>query len=330
MRRPSPLPPTSTRAPERGAAGEPIEISAAFASGAGIGGADAAASPAEVDSDELRWSRPEAAETFGAVPPSAEAEDAPVRLRDVWGAAWARRRALRAEVRRFTVRQRHRRAIWLGAGASLLALVLVTLGAAYSPLFGVEKIHVVGAEQLDADTVAAALRDQVGRPLPLVDESAVKAALVKFPLVQSYTLEARPPHELVVRIVERTPIGVIESAAGYTLVDAAGVSLSTTQEPAAGSPLLKVAGGVGSAAFDAAGQVMRTLPESIRDQVTKVTATSADDVTLRLGDTRTDIVWGSADDSATKAVVLAAAMKAKPPKSVSGYDVSSPEAVVIW
>jgi hypothetical protein len=34
---------------------------------------------------------------------------------------------------------------------------------------------------------------------------------VKFPLVESYALEARPPHELVVRIVERTPIGSIQT-----------------------------------------------------------------------------------------------------------------------
>ncbi len=113
--------------------------------------------------------------------------------------------------------------MWLGAAASVVLLVLVTLGAAYSPLFALETITVEGAAQLDAGEVEAALGDQRGTPLPLVDESAVKAALVTFPLVESYTLEARPPHELVVRIVERLPIGVIETRAGFTLVDAAGV-----------------------------------------------------------------------------------------------------------
>ncbi len=151
-----------------------------------------------------------------------------VGLREVWRAARARRRALRAEVRRFTIRQRRRRAIWLGVAASVVVLVLATLGAAYSPLFAVQSIHVVGTSQLDAGTVEHALDGQLGTPLPLVDESAVKAALVTFPLVESYSLEARPPHELVVRIVERTPVGLIKTAAGYTLVDAAGVVLSTT------------------------------------------------------------------------------------------------------
>jgi cell division protein FtsQ len=207
--------------------------------------------------------------------------------------------------------------------------VLVTLGAAYSPLFAVEQVSVIGADRLDAAAVEAALSEQLGTPLPLVDESAVKAVLVTFPLVESYTLEARPPHELVVRIVERTPIGLIQTRAGYTLVDAAGVALSTTQTPAPGRPLVTVAGGTDSPAFEAIGQVMRSLPDSILSQVTAVSASTPDDVTLTLGGANAQVVWGSAEDSAMKALVLAQAMIARPPASVSVYDVSSPSAIVI-
>lgn len=254
---------------------------------------------------------------------------APVRLREVWGAARARRKALRAEVRRFTVRQRRRRAVWLGAAASVVVLIAVTLGAAYSPLFGVERISVVGTAKLDAEAVEAALAEQLGTPLPLVDESAVKAALVAFPLVESYTLEARPPHELVVRIVERTPIGYLETRAGFALVDAAGVTLATARAAGSDAPILSIAGGSGSEAFEAAGLVMRALPATIRTQVTAVSATTSDDVTLTLGASGATVVWGSPEESAMKAVVLATAMKARPPAGVSEYDVSSPSAVVV-
>lgn len=254
---------------------------------------------------------------------------AQVGFREVWRAARARRKALRAEIRRFTVRQRRRRAAWFGAAASVLLLALGTLGAAYSPLFGVEKISVVGAQQLAAGDVAAALSGQLGKPLPLVDESAIKAELVAFPLIETYALEARPPHELVVRIVERTPIGLIETRAGYTLVDAAGVALSTTATPSAGTPVLTITGGVDSDAFAAVGQVMRSLPEEIRAQVTGVTASTPDDVTLELGGTNTQVVWGSADDSAVKASNLAKMMAARPPADVFSYDVSSPDVVVV-
>ncbi|TDN93184.1 FtsQ-type POTRA domain-containing protein [Microbacterium sp. BK668] len=259
----------------------------------------------------------------------AEAEDAPITVRDVWRAARARRKALRAEVRRFTVRQRRRRMIWIGVAASLLLLVLTTLAAAYSPLFAVQKVEVVGTSLLDAAAVEESLAGQIGTPLPLVDESAVKAALVTFPLVQSYSLEARPPHALVVRIVERLPIGLIETNAGYTLVDAAGVALSTTEEPAPGRPLLSIRGGTSSSAFEAVGEVMRALPAAIRDQVTAISASTPDDVTLTLGGTDTQVIWGSSEDSAMKSFVLERVMQSRPPDSVSAYDVSSPNAVVV-
>ncbi len=264
-----------------------------------------------------------------AVRPVAAEADAEVGVREVWAAARARRRALRAEVRRFTARQRHRRMVWIGVAAALVLLVLGTLGAAYSPLFAVQRVQVIGTSSLDAATVEGALSGQLGVPLPLVDSSEVKAALVQFPLVETYTLEARPPHDLVVRIVERTPIGAIRSAAGYTLLDAAGVALSTTPEPPAGHPTIEVAGGVGSASFRAVGTVFRALPESIRAQVTAMSAATPNTVTLTLGGVGSEVVWGNADESAYKAVVLETAMAARPPDGVYTYDVSSPDAVVV-
>lgn len=265
----------------------------------------------------------------GTGPDAAEPDDPALRARDVWAAARARRRALRAEVRRFTARQRRRRIIWAGVLAALVLLVLGTVGAAYSPLFGVERIRVVGVDALPAQEVEQALASQLGRPLPLVDSSEVKAALVAFPLVESYTLEARPPHELVVRIVERTPIGVLKSSAGYTLVDAAGVALSTTPERPKGHPVIRVPGGVTSKAFTAIGTVFRSLPDDIRERVTRMSATTPNDVTLTFGKTGTDVVWGDASRSAYKAVVLEQIMRAQPPSKVSVYDVSSPGAVVV-
>jgi cell division protein FtsQ len=250
-------------------------------------------------------------------------------LRDVWRASRARRRALRAEVRRFTVRQRRRRRIWIGVGIAFLVMVLGTVGAAYSPLFAVERVDVVGTAQLDAAAVAEALNGQVGTPLAMVDESAVKAALVRFPLVETYTLEARPPHDLIVRVVERTPVGVVETPAGFTLVDAAGVVLSTTPTAPGGQPVIAASGGTSGEPFHAVGRVIRALPDGIRSQVTGVTATTPDDVTLTLGATGTQVVWGSDDRSAEKARVLDLLMQKSPPDRTREYDVTSPEAGVL-
>ena len=56
---------------------------------------------------------------------------------------------------------------------------------------------------------------------------------------------------------------------------------------------------------------------------------TADDVTLTLGSRGAQVVWGGTADSARKAVVLQQAMAAFPIGSVSSYDISSPEAIVV-
>jgi cell division protein FtsQ len=255
---------------------------------------------------------------------------APVGLRDVWRAARARRRALQAEARRFTAAQRRRRRIWIGVAAAFVLLVGGSLAAAYSPLFAVRTIDVAGTSTLNAATVEQSLSGELGKPFPLVDQSAIKAALVRFPMVESYTVEAVPPHELVVRIVERTPVGAVQTAAGYTVVDAAGVALSTTPTAPKGVALITVNGGIDSKSFQALGQVMRALPASIRDQVTAVSAKSPVAVVLTLGKSGTTVVWGSADQTADKVVRLETLMKAKGlPSGVHEFDVSAPNAVVV-
>jgi cell division protein FtsQ len=199
-------------------------------------------------------------------------------VREVW-AARARDDALRAEVR-FTARQRRRRMTWIVAGSALLLLVLGTLGVAYSPLFAVQQITVVGTSTLDP-------RPSRPRWTGSWDSAAAGRLLRRqgrareVPARRVLPLEARPPHELVVRIVERTPIGSMETAAGFTLVDAAGVALSTAP-PGRGHPVLTVTGGMSSPAF-APSEPSSEPSRDIRAQVTAMSATTPNDVTLTLG-----------------------------------------------
>ncbi|HAN25314.1 MAG: cell division protein [Microbacterium sp.] len=357
MRRPTPLP-TPEEPPRRAAADR-----GGSARGAASDSAPALAPeaqrreiPARASASRRRSSEPAAAEETAPIPewiddaplfapeplrpvdreavpvdapaePPGEAEPT-VRLGDVWRSARARRRAIRSEVRRFTVRQRRRRIVWLSVIAAVVLLIAASIGSAYSPLFAVQRVDVVGTSQLDAQTVAHALSGQIGTPLAAVDESAVKAALVQFPLIETYTVEAQPPHDLVVRIVERTPVGFIQYPSGYSLVDAAGVQLSMSSTPPSGYPALTVSD-TSSTAFRALGAVIRALPTQLRSIVTAGSAQTADDVTLTIGGTGTRIVWGSADESAEKAKVLETMMVSRPPQGVHVYDVSSPSAIVV-
>ncbi|MET1018894.1 MAG: FtsQ-type POTRA domain-containing protein, partial [Microterricola sp.] len=237
----------------------------------------------------------------------------------------ARRAYERAEVRRFTRHLRRRRTAWLtGIGAVLALAIFVAVGT-FSPLMALTTIQVEGTNRLLASDVSAALGGQLGTPLPLVDLGEVKTDLSQFSLIQSFSTESRPPNTLVVRIVERTPIGAIAGANGFDLVDAAGVVIQTTPERPEGFPVVEAAGAEGLAA---AGSVVQALPDEIRPQVDVVRAASTDDVSLGLVG-GASVAWGSAEESALKALVLSKLMAAAPPGTVSVYDVSSPASPVV-
>jgi len=244
-------------------------------------------------------------------------------------AAKLRRRHERQEIRRFTARKRGRHRPWVIAAAILGVLIVVSLAGAYSPLLAVRSIEVVGASRVNQAEITEALSDQLGRPLALVDAGAVKAVLVGYPLIASYSLESQPPSTLVVRIVEREPVGVLQSGSVYTLVDAAGVTIERSDQPIAGYPTLMVTGGPTSKGFVAAAAVIRALPADLRARVASVSASTADDVTLTLVDSPAEVVWGSAEDSVLKARILATTMAATDPSQVNQYDVSSPSAAIV-
>lgn len=264
--------------------------------------------------------------------PDTPAPDAPLTARAARGRLRAARRARkqyeRNEVRRFTSRSRHRRNLWIAAGGTVVALVAFVLVGVFSPLMALRTIEITGTERIPATDVAQALEGQLGTPLPLLDLAEVKTQLSEFSLIRSYVTESRPPDTLVVRIVERNPVGAITSAAGFDLVDAAGVVILSGPDRPQGYPVIDAAGGASGAGFQAAVAVVRALPEGIRSQLDTVTAATKDDVTLTLGG-GARVVWGNAERSEYKAIVLGALIVSHPVGSVTEYDLSSPDSAVV-
>lgn len=240
-----------------------------------------------------------------------------------------RARLERGEVRRFTKRSRRRRLAWLSAAAVLVVLVLSVVLVAFSPLMALKHIQVVGTSRLDAATVARSLDDQLGRPLPLLDQAAISSDLARFPLIRTYSVESHPPDTLIVRVVERVPLGVVRAGSAYTLVDAAKVPISSSAQRPAGYPLIEASGASAESdagsGFAAVASVLSALPASVLAQVDTITAKTKDDVTFTLRGRQATVVWGSADDSDLKAADLAALLKSA--GSASRYDVSSPHSV---
>ncbi len=229
-------------------------------------------------------------------------------------ASRARRRAERGEVRRFTQTARRRRAIALALVGAVAAVLVVVAISTFSPVFALRTVAVEGAARLSAADVEAALDDQLGTPLPLVDRSTIAADLAGFPIIRSYVLESRLPDTLVVRVVERTPVGAVQTGAGYELVDATGFTVQTTIDRPAGFPLIRIGstGSTGSTDSTGASAIDRSLSASpprppcsphcrpnCSVQLDSITARTVDDVTLRLS-TGQRVVWGSASDSEYK------------------------------
>ncbi|MRG61524.1 FtsQ-type POTRA domain-containing protein [Agromyces sp. CFH 90414] len=308
---------------------EPIPVQAPAASSAASGGADAGVGSLAGSLPIPTVGTDAPGRSPGTEAPIDPASADPKRARKALArAARERRRYERQEVRRFTARSRRRRLAWLVGAGSVVVVSAALVGAAYSPLMALREVRIEGAQRIPAAELQAAFAPDLGTPLPLITSADVREALSDFALVETYSTETLPPGTLVVRIVERTPVGVVETDRGLELVDAAGVVIDRPAERPEGEPLID-AGGVASEGFRAAAAVMRSLPPDVRPQVVRATAETADDVRLELA-SGASVIWGSGEQSRLKATVLAGLMAAAPPDTVPNYyDVSAPMSAVI-
>lgn len=216
---------------------------------------------------------------------------------------------------------------WLYASLALLASVALFIGVVFfSPLLATRTIKVEGASLLDEATVQQQLRQLEGVPMTQITESEVADLIGNQNVLYGVTLQANPPHELVVQLRERVPVAVIEHEGTYVLVDNEGIQLGTAPSiEAAGVPLMS--GGMdilGSDAFTNITKVLAALPISILSQVAEAKADSASTITLEMMD-GTKVVWGTPDDSELKSKVLVQLMASVGADgAVKTYDVSSP------
>ncbi|PJJ72384.1 cell division protein FtsQ [Diaminobutyricimonas aerilata] len=244
-------------------------------------------------------------------------------------AARERARVERDEVRRFTRRTRHRRAIWWTAGGIVAAFAVAVSLAVFSPLLALREIRITGTERIPQEQLHAVLDEQLGTPLALVDLDAVERELAEFPLIRNYVTEVVPPDTLVVRLQERQPIALVQGDGGFDLVDPAGVVVQTTPERPPGVPLLTLPDGdLDSAGFDWMVEVLLALPPEVLAQVDSISAPSRDSVTLDLAGSEQRVLWGSATDSDRKAAVLARLIPLHAGAGAGEYDVSAERTAV--
>jgi cell division protein FtsQ len=240
-------------------------------------------------------------------------------------AARARRRFERAEVRRFTRRARNRRIAFAGVGGVILTLALLVVTAVYSPILALRTITVDGTSRLDATEIVAAVNDQLGTPLALLDYDRMTRDLSVFPLIRSYVTEIVPPDTLLIHVTERQPVGSIASTAGFDLVDPAGIVVQQSAERLPGIPLIDLGGASAtSPSFSAVVEVLLALPPELLAQVDTIRATTKDDVSFVLTGVGQGVRWGSADESDRKSRLLSALIANTDPSRAGTFDVSAP------
>lgn len=224
---------------------------------------------------------------------------------------WLRRRRDVDEAeqtrRRFARRQWTRR--WrLGRVLAAVVTVLVLVGVAvwliaYSSVLGVTEVEVEGTSLLSADEVRAQVQVSDGDPLARVDIGAVAARIEELPAVRSVDVSRKWPNALLVQVTERTVVAVIQVGAKYRGMDETGTVFRSLARIPKGVPLIKAEGELSDEVRAEGASVVGAMPASVARRVEYVELRTVDQIELVLRDGRT-VVWGSAEESATKGKVL--------------------------
>ncbi len=233
-------------------------------------------------------------------------------------------RTSRQTRRRFARRQWARRWLrWKPLVAVLAVLTLVSSGVYtvyFSDVLAVEGVEVGGNVVLSDDEVLAAAGVPIGRPLARVDVDEIGDRVATLlDGVESVEVSRAWPHEVLVSVVERTPIALLEIAGSLQGLDSAGVVFSTSRPPPSGLPRIQTGSSTSADALREVAKVVSALPADLAATVDHVEVETVDRITLVLRDDRI-VRWGSAAQSADKAAVLEDLLG----QEAREYDVSVP------
>ncbi|MDG6077632.1 FtsQ-type POTRA domain-containing protein [Erythrobacter litoralis] len=91
--------------------------------------------------------------------------------------------------------------------------------------YEVRTLRVTGVERMNEQSVYERLRDDLDRPMPLVDVGAIRENLLDMPWVEDARVSRQLPDMLRVDIVERVPHAALQKPDRLVLVDAQGNEL---------------------------------------------------------------------------------------------------------
>ena len=214
------------------------------------------------------------------------------RAKDIRAAARARKRAERAEYRRFTTASRQRRLSATAAIGGVVVVAVMSIVLTTSPILSLKTIQVEGTERLENAVIIDALQPYAGQPLAQISPSEVANSLADIPLIQSVDTRLELPSTLVVQVVERDPIGAVSRGGEFEVVDRAAVVLYSQAQRPTEFPLIGIPADPESDGFQAIGQALGVIPSEVLARIEQVSATSADTVAFTLKDSNHRVIWG--------------------------------------
>ena len=224
-----------------------------------------------------------------------------------------------------TERERNARRSWGLLGILVATIATVVWVIAFSPMFGVRTVQVLGARSVSVADIESAAKITHGRPLVRVDTAAIERRVERLARIASASVRVSYPSTVVITVTERLAVGYLSQGATTTLVDRTGRPFQTVRK----APNLPHLIASGAAAYDPAtvqalATVAGTLNPILHKAVAAVVGDDPDHIRLLLRDGRLAI-WGSADDSPRKVIVLTALLR----RSGQSFDVSDPALVVV-
>jgi cell division protein FtsQ len=225
--------------------------------------------------------------------------------------------------KRFARRQWARRWLTWRYVAAAVLLLAVGVGGIYlvflSHTLSVQGVEVTGTETLTEQKVREVADVPTGGPLATVDLDTIAYRVRSLAVVESAEVTRKWPHDVLIQIVERTPVAVVEIAGELHSLDEEGVVFGSYDRAPKGLPHVRADSGVNADALAEGAEVVAALPEEVATRVDFAEVHSVDQITLRLRDGR-EVLWGSADQSEEKAEVLVALLR----NEAQVYDVSVP------
>ena len=212
-----------------------------------------------------------------------------------------------------------------------LGLVVVAVGALWlvllSPMFAFnpEQVETSGfGTVVSPAEVAEVITAHEGTSLVMLNTGQISTDIEQLVGVREVHLTRVWPAGLRVEIVSSEPVAAIPQGNAFVLVDDRGEAVDTASAPPAQLPVITIPVGTGGTRILAGVlDVVDEIPVALRDRVEGIEAQTEDSIRFVLRD-GPRVEWGSGEQSALKAEVLAALLDSEQTAGVDVIDVSAP------